>query len=170
MSAPADRGTDRLVAYKLWLENGKPSIRTLAKLLVQNGIKVHHATLQKWTKTIPEWSRQILDKEPARPARIIAALKDAQDDATALVPEVFLGVKAQLVARLYDSVKELPLGSVDDWIRALDCCERLEGLIHAERGKVILEKGSSIVSTGLMDRLNPSISIPTFKKPNGGAA
>lgn len=52
-------------------------------------------------------------------------------------------------------------------MRALDCCERLEALIHAERGKAILEKGSSVVSVGLMERLNPSVSLPPFKKPNG---
>lgn len=160
---------DKLLAFKLWLDNGKPSMRRLAKLLKDRGITVNQATLHKWSDANSEWARHVLEKEPARPAKIITALKEAEEDATALVPEVFLGVKAQLVARLYESVKQLPLNSIDDWTRGLDCCERLEGLIHAERGKAILDKKSSIVSVSLMERLNPNVTIAPFKGPNGAA-
>lgn len=160
---------DKLLAFKLWLDNGKPSMRQLAKLLEGRGIKVNQSSLHKWAEANSEWARHMLDKEPARPAKIITALKEAEEDATALAPEVFLGVKAQLVARLYESVKQLPLNSIEEWNRGLDCCERLEALIHAERGKAILDKKSSIVSVSLMERLNPTVTIAPFKTTNGSA-
>lgn len=162
----------REAAFNLWLNNSKPSFRELKKLIkAQMGINVGLATIEKWKDMIPGWANAYVEEgRPGTkldPAKIISALKNAKADAQALEADHFKGVKAQLVARLYLSIKDLPINSVEDWERALACCDRLEALIHAERGKAVTDKGQV---GSLMQAMAPPVNIAPFKKPNGNGA
>ena len=141
----------------------------LEALLADKGVKIHHTNLIKWADANPEWARALLEKEAARPERILAALVAAKADATKLESDHFIGIKAQLVGRLYESVKQLPLTTIDEWRDALDCLDKIEQFVHSERGKVITAP-QLVPSTSLMDRLNPKVTVPAFKKPNGNGA
>ena len=163
------------LAYRIWLEAGRPSLRDLEKLLAVKGYSVDDSTLSRWANKNPTWIAQLAEKaNPIDPVKVISALKEAEDDATELAPEHFIGVKAQLVARLYATVKTMSIDTVDDWIKALECCDRIEALIHNERGKAVAEKDAVAVPRGakpsLLTRLDPPVKLSEFKKPNGGAA
>lgn len=163
------------LAYRIYLEAGRPSLRELEKLLAVKGYAVDDSTLSRWANKNPAWLAQIAEKaNPIDPVRIISALKEAENDATELAPEHFIGVKAQLVARLYTTVKMLEISNIDDWYKALDACDRIEALIHAERGKAVADKDAIAIPRGakpsLINRMDPPVKLAEFKKPNGGAA
>lgn len=167
--APRYTPEDRLLAFKLWLDHGKPQWRALADIFnKETGYNVQFSTLYNWSAANREWMEAIVDSKPMKPERILAALAAAKEDAAQIEADHFKGVKAQMVCRLYESVKELPLKTIDDWTRALDCCEKIEAHIHAERGKALLEAGPSVV-TSLMDRMVPNVQLQPFKKLNGKA-
>lgn len=170
--APPKRGKkpSEQLAYRLWLESGRPSLRDLEKILAAKGYSVDNSSLCRWKSKNANWTAQMADKMGALdPVKVISALKEAEDDATELAPEHFIGVKAQLVARLYTAVKTMTIDTVDDWIKALECCDRIEALIHNERGKVVADKDTVAVPRGasatLMGRLNPPVKLTEFKKP-----
>ncbi len=102
------------------------------------------------------------------PLEAFEALRKAKDDATELSADHYVGVKAQLVARLYETIKEMRIETVDDWLKALDACDRIEGLIHDERGKAVAGMDTIAIPRGakpsLINRLEPPVSLPTFKK------
>lgn len=160
----------KLMAFKTWLDNGRPAMRELSKIIeAQSGLALDFSTLSQWSRRMPDWAAAILEAKTVDPEKVIAALASAKADANQLEADHFIGIKAQLVARLYESVKELPLLTVDDWDRALTCCDRIEALIHTERGRAVTEKGGCVVSS-LMERLAPNVSLAPFKKPQTNGA
>lgn len=169
------RKPSQTLAYRIWLEAGRPSLRELEKVLAAKGYSVDGSTLSRWANKNATWIAQLAEKaNPIDPVKVISALKEAEDDATELAPEHFIGVKAQLVARLYTTVKVLEINNIEDWYKALDACDRIEALIHAERGKAVAEKDAIAVPRGakpsLLNRLEPPVKLADFKKPGGGAA
>lgn len=161
-----------MLAYRLWLEAGRPSLRDLEKLLAAKGYSVDNSTLCRWKDKNPQWTAQMADKNATiDPVKVISALKEAEADATELAPEHFIGVKAQLVARLYTTIKVMPIDRVEDWLQALEACERIEALIHTERGKTVAEKDAIATPRGatpsLLNRLNPPVKLAEFKKSGG---
>lgn len=161
-----------MLAYRLWLEAGRPSLRDLEKILATKGYSVDSSTLSRWAAKNAQWTAQLAEKNnPIDPVKVISALKEAEDDATELAPEHFIGVKAQLVARLYSTVKTMSIDTVDDWIKALECCDRIEALIHNERGKVVADKDTVAVPRGakpsLLSRLDPPVKLAEFKAKGG---
>lgn len=160
------------LAYQLWLEKGKPTLSDLARILRSAGYVVDLATLSRWKDKDPKWLAEFEQAtKPLDPAKAISALERAKDDATELTPEHFVGVKAQLVARLYDTIKTMHIDSVEDWLKALDACERIEALIHTERGKIVAAKDAIALPRGaspsLLARLDPQVSLAPFKKAGG---
>lgn len=165
----------REFAKKLWFTSGQPAFRPFAKMLEAAGYGVDTATLIRWAQADAEWSAAVAqNKAKMEPKQILKALKSAKDDSAELSPEVFLGVKAQLVARLYESIKTMAINNVEDWYKALDACDRIEALIHAERGKALAKQDSIATPRGaipsIAQRLNPPVALATFKKPNGNGA
>lgn len=165
------------LAFRIWNQSGRPSLRQLEVILDEKGYAIDHSTLGRWAQEYGPWAKAIVDSTAAlSPERIIAAIEEAIKDSQDLAPEVFQGVKAQLVARLYETIKIMPIGTIDEWMRALDACERIEAFIHAERGKAIAARDPIAVPRGasnsLIARLNPTVNVAPFKKPNGanGAA
>ena len=169
-SQPKLRAADRLRAYELWLENDKPSLRTLMLIMAAEGVKVAHTTLQKWADANPEWRVQMQARDAGKPERIMTALALAKKDASKIEVDHYIGIKASLLARLYETLQRLPLTDIDEWTRALACLNQLEALIHDERGKSVKEITVSSPVTSLMDRLTPKVAIAPFvkPKPNGG--
>lgn len=161
---------ERALAFKLWLDNDAPGYRQLADLFIEEtGKDINHSTLHDWACKNEVWAKALVERMPVDPERVMLALKAAKKDANQLEPDHFMGVKAQLVARLYESVQTLPLKNVEEWNKALDCCDRLEALIHTERGKAIVGKADN-VAMGLMERLAPNVSLAPFKKANGNGS
>lgn len=155
------------MAFSVWKENGRPSFRLLAALLKQEGFAISHNSLKEWANKDVEWKQLLLDAKAPPPEELIDALKNAKDDASELVSEHFQGVKARLVARLYLSIQKIEINTIENWKEALGCCEQLEGLIHSERGKRVLnpsDKADGGVSS-LMERMSPVVNIAPFKKP-----
>lgn len=163
-----------MLAFRMWLEAGRPSLRDLEKLLAAKGYSVDNSTLCRWAAKNADWTAKLAEKaNPIDPVKVINALKEAEQDATELAPEHFKGVKAQLVARLYTTVKTMAIDNVDDWLKALEACDRIEALIHNERGKAVADKDPVAVPRGaaptLLNRLNPPVKLAEFKKPGGAA-
>lgn len=157
------------LAYRVWLETDRVSIRELSRILKARGHPVSHSTLNEWAAKNPKWARQLVEERQAvDPVKIITALKEAEADATAIAPEHLLGVRAQLIGRLYISIKTMELNTIDDWMKALDCCDRIEALIHAERGKKIAEREPMAFPRGatgsLLAKLNPPVTLAKFSK------
>lgn len=160
------------LAFRIWNQFGRPSLRQLEVILDEKGYAADHTTLSRWTREYGPWAKAMLDASTELQAeRIIAAIEEAIKDSQELAPEVFNGVKTQLVARLYETIKIMPLNTIDEWMRALDACERIEAFIHAERGKAIAARDPVAIPRGasnsLIARLNPSVNVAPFKRPNG---
>lgn len=172
-SKAGHRKPSRTLARQVWFESGKPSFRQLEEILAARGYAVDHTRLQRWSKDDPIWCQAILENTAPPPEKILTALQGAKEDATELVPEVYMGVKAQLVGRLYQAIKTMPLTTIDEWLRGLDACERIESLIHAERGKAVAAKDTIAIPRGaapsLIARLDPNVKLAPFRKPNGAS-
>lgn len=162
------------LAFRTWLQHQRPTFRDLEQILRNMGYQADHTTLSRMSKEFPKWALAVAQQNTELPpVQIIAALHEASKAANDVTPEAYLGIKAQLVARLYETVKTMPLSTIDEWIKGLDACERIEAFIHAERGKAVAA-GDDIAqprgaSQSLMNRLNPAVNIPPFKKPGNGA-
>lgn len=158
-------------AYQLWLENNKPSLDDMCKILKRElGIDVAKSTVMHWKDSIPSWHASFIEaKTKIDPAKLLAALTRAKADAKKLEPDHFLGIKTLLIARLYLAVTDITIATVDDWDRALACCDKLEALIHAERGKTVVTEGGRPAGS-LMNALSPPINIAPFKKPTGNGS
>lgn len=155
----------RQAAFKVWLDYDKPQWRALEVIFAkETGQTIHYTTLHAWSETMPEWQTAIAEAERKKPMTILAALDAAKKNANKLEADHFVGIKAQLVGRLFISVQDMALSNITDWTMALDCLEKVEAHIHAERGKAVAEKGPNVVSS-LMERLSPNVSIAPFKKP-----
>lgn len=157
------------MAYQLWIEAKRPTLREFARHLESLGYSVDNSTLNRWKDKNPNWLADFQQAQnPKKPVTIIEALRKAKDDATELSADHYVGVKAQLVARLYETIKEMRIETVDDWLKALDACDRIEGLIHDERGKAVAGMDTIAIPRGakpsLINRLEPPVSLPTFKK------
>ncbi len=161
---------DKAMAYQLWLEHDKPSLHEVARLMAAKGKPVDTATILRWKDRNPAWLALFQQKaNPMDVGTIADALALAKQDATALEAEHFLGIKAQLVARLYLSARTMTFTDIDQWQKALESCERIEALIHTERGKTVTE-GRTGKPASILEAVAPSVNIAPFKKPNGGAA
>jgi hypothetical protein len=44
----------------------------------------------------------------------------------------------------YLAAHAIEFQTIEDWMRGLDCCERIESLIHAERGKAVAEAANTL--------------------------
>lgn len=164
----------RALCFQTWLEAGKPSYEKLAELLRErHKLPINKATLARWAKADPAWQLEQVTKEKAPASQILSALDQLKKKANALEADHFIGLKAELVGRLFSALKDLPVNSVEEWRDALGCCEQIEALIHNERGKAIRDavtNGATPIPTSIMDKLNPAVSMAPFtKKPNGGA-
>lgn len=156
-------------AFNLWIEHGRPTLEVLCKIIKEKlGFDVAESTVKKWKDSIPGWTAVFIENgskgTKIDPVKLIDVLKNCKEDAKGLEADHFAGVKAQLVARLYLVMKELPINSVEDWERALSCCDKLEALIHTERGRAVADR-SQVGS--LMQAMAAPVNIAPFKKPNG---
>lgn len=162
-------------AFNVWIEANRPSLRELEKILAVKGFACSYATLSRWSREYGPWAKILVDTSTSLPPQVvIAALDQASKEARELTPEIYRGVKAQLVARLYETIKVMPFNTIDEWHRGLDCCDRIEAFIHAERGRAIAETDRTAVPRGgsrsLLATLNgdaPVVKLGDFKKPNG---
>lgn len=155
----------KALAMKVWLAEGAPSYDKLVEILsAKHGIKVNKSTICRWVAADLEWRKLYLDhNNPMDPLEIIQALEQAEDESSLLKPEHLSGVKTALIARLYTSIRAMKFNNVAEAEAGIACTERLEALIHAERGKSVSpdKKGASVTL------LPPprDVSVPLF---NGG--
>lgn len=155
------------LAYKLWQTNDHPSFRDLANMLAEkHGMPgIDRSTVKKWKDANPQWDTEWKkSKHPLDPESLLDALAQAKEDAKNLDPDHLSGVKTALVAQLYIAIREMKMPTVDDWERALDCCSKLEALIHAERGKVIGTEPKTGKPVSLVASLGQPVTVAPFKK------
>jgi hypothetical protein len=170
-SVPTGEKLTPVLARALWFSSGRPTIADFAIQLQEQGYHAPRTTLERWCNGDKKWKLARAQKEEIIPAEnIIAALKEARDVSGEMAADVFLGAKAQLVARLYETIKVMPITTIDEWAAGLDCCEKIEALIHIERGKAITDdkrRGALLnVSPALMNRVEPEVVVAPFKRAN----
>ena len=159
------------LARTMWFSGGKPSMKAFAKILQEQGYHAPRTTLERWCAADKQWALARAQKEQAIPPEsIITALHEAVEVSGEMASEVFLGTKAQLVARLYETIKTMPINTIEEWAAGLECCEKIEALIHIERGKAISDgkRDSALrgVSPSLMSRVEPEVTVAPFKRAN----
>lgn len=161
----------RHVARRAWFEHDRPSFRQLVKILAAMGYKTDDKTLARWARTDPLWLTGMAEARSTavEPVMVIEALRQAEIDATKLTPQVYQGVKAHLIARLYVTVRSLPLDTVESWTSALDACDKLQALIHAESGRQIAEgaTGGTNGAGSILAAITPEVNVAPFRRPNG---
>lgn len=167
---PSDkRRPSKELAFRIWLNSNRPSMRELEKVLADKGWQASHVTLSRWSKEHGPWATALTDKTTnLSPERVLTALEQAiESSKEILCPEIFEGIKIQLVARLYESMTSMRFESIEQAQAAADYITTLNALIHAERGKAV-DEGQPIPSAdaanGLVARLNPPIKLAAFKK------
>ena len=77
-AAPTKKGKkpSPMLAYRLWLEAGRPSLRDLEKLLAAKGYSVDNSTLCRWKDKNPQWTAQMADKNAAiDPVKVILLIQ-----------------------------------------------------------------------------------------------
>lgn len=157
------------IARKFWIDAGKPGFRRLAELLKAAGYTVSSATLHRWKTESPAWLLAYTEAEnAAEPEVVIQALAQAERDGRAFKDAAYGGVKARLVARLYESITVMPISDIEEWHKALDAVGRLDGLIHAVRGREIAAaerpNGGSVIHA-----FEPKVQVAKFANGNGKA-
>jgi hypothetical protein len=160
------------LAFKTWLANNRCTFRDLEDILRGMGYQADHTTLSRMSKEYPKWALAIAEKTAQLPPQqVLAALKEAVQLANDVAPEVYQGIKAQLVARLFMTLSDMPFPTIEEWKEGLECADRLEAFIHHERGKAISADTKAEAKGGksIMDSLNPPIKFEKFRK-NGGAS
>lgn len=159
-------------AYRVWKACGRPPTRALEQILASRGYSIDHTSLSRWMHSYGPWIEAQTEEQPLPLDRVIAALAHARQGGDQIAPDVYLGIKAQLLARLWESAQNIEIRDFTEWHKAGDAFERLASWIHAERGKAI-ESGDELVAfpkpTSLMAQLNPTVTVAPFKKPNGGS-
>jgi hypothetical protein len=156
------------LAHRMWLEADGPSFRELKVLLAARGYSVDESTLSRWKDRNPTWAAQFCEKySPVDPTKMASALQEVKDDAAELSPQHYLGMKARLLFRLYQGIRSLNISTVDELSKGLECCDRIEALIHAERGNAVSAMEIASQETGerpsLIARLHPQIKLAPFK-------
>lgn len=167
----------RIAARNFWFTEGKPSMRALSELLRAKGFTADDKTLGKWMREDPIWLAGMAEKQiPSDPVILIDAIRNAKAMAEHLSPEVYMGVKAQLISRLYSTMATLPINTVTEWNDALSACDRLEALIHAERGREISDGGTLRTGTGgestgsILAAMAPEVTVTPFRRPSPPAS
>jgi hypothetical protein len=157
------------LAFKIWKETGFPTLEELAKTLrADHGMALVKSTLSRWIARDVEWQKLWLEyHNPLSPLEILEALSQAKDEANLIDVDHLLGVKTALIARLYMSIRGMTFTTVPDMDGALACCDKIEALIHAERGKAVSEKQSG-KHVSLVASLGQPVTVAPFKKTNGG--
>lgn len=167
-------------AYTVWREEGHPSFRQLSDRLAARGYKVAFQVLQRWCSQNSAWKIEAdaVGKAPLpgedTAFKLLGLLEaaDREGSANVVKAEHFEAIKAHLVARLYQTVRTLPLGNVDEWNQGLDIITKLDAHAHNLRGKAIGEKPAVNQGngTGLIERMQPTITVAPFKRTNGKEA
>lgn len=155
-------------ARTVWRERGKPSFRALEKYLREGGYAISYSHLRKMKDGDEQWRNEYRDYVAATgiaPERIIGAIEEAVNVASAYKPAAFVGIKAQLVGRLFAALKEMPLNTMDDWHRAMDGLDRIDNIIHTIRGGEIAGKEKPAdIKSGIIARLEPKMAVAPFQK------
>lgn len=154
-------------AYTVWRECGRPNFRELADILQSKGYSISFQRLHIWHRQDVKWFTEKQEIDNADPEVVIEALKQAQLDAKKFDAKAYLGVKARLVARLYESIKTMPLATMEEWHRGLDACSRIDGLLHTARGEAIQDGKPDPAAKlgGVLDRFAPAVAVKPFSKP-----
>lgn len=171
------RNPSKEFAYTVWKEEGHPSFRKLADRLAARGYKVRFQQLQLWCAAMPSWKIEFETIGKAPPPgqdtahKIIHLLEQLEREATAAPVKAahFQGIKAHLVGRLYQCVRDLPMGNVEDWAAGLALISAVDGQLHHLRGSTVTQI-SPANGSGIMARMEPAVAIQPFKKTNGKEA
>lgn len=167
------RKPPRDYAYRLWRSLGRPSLRQLEIRLKENGYFVDDSTLCRWSKEDSRWALEMSEKQfgDIAPATVVEVLDRLECSVHEISNEAYLGLKAKAIARLSLAIDVMAVDTPEQGHQLIDLIQRLDGFIHAMRGKAVVE-GEVIppnAPASLMQRLNPDIVVEPFKKPNGGA-
>jgi hypothetical protein len=162
---------DKELAFKIWKESGFTTQEELAETLrSKHGMTTVKSTISRWIAKDPEWKKLWLEyHNPLSPLEILEALSQAKDEANLLDPDHLLGTKTALIARLYLSIRAMTFTTVADMDGALACCDKIEALIHQERGRTVSDKQSN-KHVSLVASLATPVTIAPFKKANGNGA
>lgn len=152
-------------ARQFWIKNKRPSFRHLADQLTKNGYPVNAGTLCRWKNKDPLWFRLMEDSEYSTPPEvIIKALQQAEKDGKSLRDEAYRGIKARLVARLYETISVIPLDTIEDWHKAFSGITMLDGLIHTARGNEISKDADKPAGGSVIHAFEPKVPVQKFGK------
>jgi hypothetical protein len=152
-------------ARQFWVKNGRPTFRQLADMLTKKGYPVNAGTLCRWKNKDSLWFRLMEEAEHAiAPEVIIRALNQAEKDGRQLRDTAYSGIKARLVARLYETISVIPLETIEEWHKAFAGIALLDGLIHTARGNEISKDADKPAGGSVIHAFEPKVPVPKFGK------
>ena len=125
-------------AWEIYRDLPEPTASECARVLQERGVKVSYDTVARWARR-GKW-RERLERVRAiagvgSPKDIAAAL---QLEAEALTPDLLRGLQFRIVARMAEQINQLPLTSPDDFAKLVDVIDKMDGIIHRQRGESIM--------------------------------
>jgi hypothetical protein len=163
------------LAFKRWMELGKPSFRDLSAALVEDGFWAHFSTISRMKDRNPLWITEFENgPSDSNANRLHVALKLLKSHSKEVDADVYLGLGARLVGKAVSIIDKMSASTPDELHRILDAIDRVKGFAHAAKGDAITEvvKGNGLSGTngsgnGVLSMLTPKVAVAPFNGANG---
>lgn len=170
--APASKGRPPAeLAFDTWRVH-KDGFRELAKRLHDMGYDlIAPATLMRMKDVHREWLKEWTEYQhfEGGPKRTLQILAAAYKQARELKADHLLGIKGQLIARLFEQIQSMSLDTVEDLQVAVEVLGKLDALIHSQRGLDLGDgkaAGAAIAPNGKTQLVSmPKPQIAPIKAP-----
>lgn len=130
-------------AWEVFRDLPEPNAKECARILQQRGLKVSYDTIARWARR-GEWRKRVERLRAVtglgNPKDVAAALKFQADE---LTPDVLQGLQVSMIARMAEQIETLPLKTPDDFSKMVDVIDKLDAIIHRQRGASIGANGEA---------------------------
>jgi hypothetical protein len=129
-------------AWEIYRDLPEPTARECANILQQRGFKVSYDTIARWARR-GKWRERV---ERLRAVTGVGSPKDVaatlQIEAEWLTPDLLCGLQFRIAARMAERINQLPLDSPEDYAKLVDVLDKMDGIIHRQRGAHIGKRGN----------------------------
>lgn len=129
-------------AWEIYRDLPEPTARECANILQQRGEKVSYDTIARWARR-GNWRQRV---EQLRAISGVGSPKDVaaalQIEAEWLTADLLCGLQFRIAARMAEQINQLPLDCPEDYAKLVDVLDKMDAIIHRQRGAHIGKRGN----------------------------